>query len=76
MRELSSDNAILIMSLQKKSTRKNFNEMKKEKMEEWNKTGRIGALKINDKKIAIKLITNYAKEKCDATQERKFSRNN
>jgi len=68
-RELSSDNAILInsMPLQKKSTRKTFAEIKKEKLEEFAKTGKIGGLKISDKKMAVKLATTFAKEKCDAT---------
>jgi len=64
MRDLSSANAILInlMPLNKKSTRKSFNEIKKEKLEEFAKTGKIGGLKIIDKKMAIKLATSFAKE--------------
>ena len=78
MRELSSNNAILIntMPLQKKSTRKTFAEIKKDKLEEFAKTGKIGGLKIRDKKQAIKLATTFAKEKSDATQERNKSKDN
>ena len=69
MRELVSDNSILIntMPLQKKSTRKGFKELRKELLEEFDKTGRIGALKIRDKKMATKLATNFAKEKTNAS---------
>lgn len=69
MRELSSPNSILVnfMPLQKKSTRKTFMEIKKEKLEEFVKTGKIGGLKIRDRKMAIKLATTFAKEKTNAT---------
>lgn len=77
-RELSSPNSILInsMPLQKQSTRKSFMEIKKEKLEEFAKTGKIGGLKIRDRKMALKLATNFAKEQSNATQKREFTENN
>jgi len=77
-RELSSSNAILInsMPLSKISTRKTFSEIKKEKLEEYKKTGRIGALKINDPKLAAKLATLFAKENANAIKKREKSSDN
>jgi len=77
-RELSSDNVILInsMPLQKKSTRKTFAEIKKEKLEEFAKTGKMGGLKIRDRQMAVKMATTFAKENANATKKRIESKDN